>query len=124
MLKKTLEDRLVNGDAEFEQVFGVSPQAVEPTAEQIASARRLHLSEGEVKKGLGKLVLTVVELLRELLERQAIRRIEGGSLAEEQVERLGLTFMQLAQEIETLKEHFGLSDEELNLDLGPLGKLL
>jgi hypothetical protein len=85
---------------------------------------RLELREGQVKKGLGKLVLTLVELLRELLERQALRRIDGGGLTEGQVENLGLTLMQLAQEVQRLKGVFDLTDEELNLDLGPLGKLL
>jgi hypothetical protein len=65
-----------------------------------------------------------VELLRELLERQAIRRMEAGSLSEDEAERLGTTFMQLSAETERLKEEFGLKDEDLNVDLGPLGRLL
>jgi hypothetical protein len=91
---------------------------------QTPSARRLRLDQDQVKKGLGKLVLTLVELLRELLERQAIRRIEAGSLTEAEIERLGTAFMQLSDQMKKLKKEFGLEDEELNLDLGPLGKLL
>jgi hypothetical protein len=93
-----------------------------PAATQ--AARRISLKQDDVKNGLGKLVLTLLELIRELLERQAIRRMEAGSLTDEEVERLGTTFMQLAQEMERLKRDFGLKDEDLNLDLGPLGKLL
>ncbi len=70
-----------------------------------------------------RLVLTLVELIRELLERQALRRIDGGSLTEGEVERLGETFLRLAEEIEKLREYFGFTDEDLNLNLGPLGKL-
>jgi hypothetical protein len=77
-----------------------------------------------MRKGLGQLVLTLVELIRQLLEKQALRRIEGGSLSEEEIERLGLTFLRLGEEMEWLKKEFGLTDAELNLDLGPLGKLL
>lgn len=78
----------------------------------------------DVKKGLGKLVLTVVELLRDLLERQAIRRMDAGSLSDDEIERLGATFLQLSQQMELLKTAFGLEGEDLNIDLGPLGKLL
>jgi uncharacterized protein YgbK (DUF1537 family) len=85
---------------------------------------RIKLDPDNVKNGLGQLVLTVVELVRQLLERQAIRRMEGGSLSEAEVEKLGITFMRLSDEIERLKGQFGLEDEDLNLDLGPLGKLL
>ena len=85
---------------------------------------RITLNPDDVRNGLGKLVLTVIELLRELLERQALRRIEGGSLTAAEVERLGTTFMRLAEEMQRLKCEFGLQDEELNLDLGPLGQLL
>jgi hypothetical protein len=85
---------------------------------------RIELQPDDVKNGLGKLVLTLVELLRELLERQAIRRIEGGSLTDAQIERLGTTFMRLADEMDRLKRQFGLRDDDLNLDLGPLGSLL
>ena len=70
-----------------------------------------------------QLVLTLVELLRELLERQALRRIDGGSLTPEEIERLGLTFLRLSEEMDRLKQQFGLTDEDLNLDLGPLGTL-
>jgi len=85
---------------------------------------RIELRQDDVKNGLGKLVLTIVELLRELLERQAIRRMEAGSLTEAEVERLGATFIQLGEEVKRLKREFGLEDEDLNIDLGPLGKLL
>jgi hypothetical protein len=76
------------------------------------------------KNGLGKLVLTLMKVLHELLQRQALRRIQGGALTPAQVERLGVTLMNQAREIERLRESFGLPEEELNLDLGPLGKLL
>lgn len=85
---------------------------------------RISLDPENVKKGLGQLVLTVVELLRQLLERQALRRIESGSLTEQEIERLGLTFLKLYEQMNWLKKEFGLTDEDLNLDLGPLGKLL
>ena len=77
-----------------------------------------------MKNGLGQLVLTVVKLLHELLERQALRRIDAGSLSEEQIERLGFTLMRQAEEIDRLRKEFKLEEEDLNLDLGPLGKLL
>ena len=75
------------------------------------------------RNGLMQLVLTLVELIRELLERQALRRIDGGSLTAEEIERLGLTFLRLSEEMDRLKRQFGLTDDDLNLDLGPLGKL-
>jgi hypothetical protein len=87
-------------------------------------APRLNLEGNQTKNGLGQLVLTLVKVLHELLERQAIRRVEAGSLSAEQVERLGLALMQQSQEIERLRQEFGLEEEDLNLDLGPLGKLL
>jgi hypothetical protein len=85
---------------------------------------RLNFDVHDAKNGLGQLVLTLVKLLHELLERQAIRRVEMGSLSEQQIERLGLTLMRQAEEIERLRKEFGLEEEDLNLDLGPLGRLL
>jgi hypothetical protein len=85
---------------------------------------RVNADPENLEKGLAQLVLTVVELLRQLMERQAIRRIEGGTLDDEEVERLGRTFLALANRMEELKDVFGLSDEDLNLDLGPLGNLM
>jgi len=87
------------------------------------SAGRLDLDADKVKNGLGQLVLTLVKLLHELLERQAIRRIDSGSLSDAQSERLGLTLMKQAEEIDRLRQEFGLDEDDLNLDLGPLGKL-
>ncbi|MFI1396651.1 gas vesicle protein K [Streptomyces sp. NPDC020681] len=77
-----------------------------------------------VERGLAGLVLTIVELLRQLMERQALRRIEDGGLSDEQIESLGLTLMALEDRVEELREHFGLSPDDLNIDLGPLGPLL
>jgi len=85
---------------------------------------RINLDQDKVKNSLGQLVLTLVKLLHELLERQSIRRIEEGSLTEDQIERLGLTLMKQAAEIDRLRQEFGLEEEDLNLDLGPLGQLL
>jgi len=76
------------------------------------------------KNGLGQLVLTLMKVLHELLKRQALRRIQGGALTPAQIERLGVTLMHQAREIERLRKDFGLPEEDLNLDLGPLGKLL
>ena len=85
---------------------------------------RIDADPESVEKGLVTLVLTLVELLRQLMERQALRRMEGGSLTDDQIERLGETFLLLEQRMGELKEQFGLRDEALNLDLGPLGRLL
>lgn len=89
-----------------------------------AQRPRINLDPDSVKNGLGQLVLTLIKLLHELLERQAIRRIEGGTLSSSQIEKLGLTLMNQAREIEKLRKEFGLEEKDLNLDLGPLGKLL
>jgi hypothetical protein len=78
----------------------------------------------DVARGLAQLVLTVIELLRQLMERQAVRRVEAGGLSDEEVERLGQALMALEQRMEELKQDFGLTDEDLNLNLGPLGNLL
>ena len=106
----------------------VESQAMEQFAQVMSrttlSTPKMAINPDNVKNGLGKLVLTIVELLRQLLERQAIRRIDDGSLTDAEVERLGVTFMRLAEQMERLKEMFDLKDEDLNIDLGPLGKLL
>jgi hypothetical protein len=89
-----------------------------------ALSRRINADPEGVEKGLAQLVLTIVELLRQLMERQALRRIDGGTLSEEEVERLGRTFMELDKRMEQLRTEFGLTEEDLNLNLGPLGNLL
>lgn len=89
-----------------------------------ALSRRVDAEPENVERGLAQLVLTIVELLRQIMERQALRRVEAGNLDEETVERLGSTLMALESRMEELKETFELTDEDLNLDLGPLGRLL
>ena len=89
-----------------------------------ALTRRVNADPESVERGLAQLVLTIVELLRQLMERQALRRVDGGGLSEEQVERLGTTFMELDRRMAELTEQFGLTERDLNLDLGPLGRLL
>ncbi|HLZ68963.1 MAG TPA: gas vesicle protein GvpJ [Dehalococcoidia bacterium] len=76
------------------------------------------------EQGLARLVLALVELLRQVLERQAVRRMEGGSLPDADVERMGLALRELEQTMTAVRKAFGLSAEDLNLDLGPLGRLL
>src|SRR5947209_16781507 len=86
--------------------------------------RRVNADPEHVERGLAQLVLTVVDLLRELMERQALRRMDDGTLSDGEVERLGTAFMKLAERMEELKDEFGLSDEDLKLNLGPLGDLI
>ena len=76
------------------------------------------------ERGLASLVLTIVELLRQLMERQAIRRVEDGTVTDEQAEQLGYNLMLLDERMTELTEKFGLTREDLNIDLGPLGPLL
>lgn len=104
------------------ELFGDSAGALERL--EAAMPRRLNADPEGLEKGLAHLVLTLVELLRQLMERQALRRIEGGTVNDEEIERLGQTFMALSERIEELKRVFGLEDEELNLNLGPLGNLI
>ncbi|MDQ1024916.1 hypothetical protein QF035_002498 [Streptomyces umbrinus] len=85
---------------------------------------RLDLDPDTVERDLVKLVLTVVELLRQLMERQALRRFDTGDLSEDQEERIGLTLMLLDDRMAELRDRYGLRPEDLNLDLGPLGPLL
>jgi hypothetical protein len=84
----------------------------------------LNLQPDQVKNGIAQLVLTLVKLLHELLEKQAIRRVQAGDLDPMEVERLGTTLMKQADEIDRLRRAFNLDEADLNLDLGPLGRLL
>lgn len=85
---------------------------------------RININSESIEQGLAKLVLTLIEFIRRLLEKQAIRRLEAGDLSSEQVENLGLALMKLEQKMHELKGQFGLTDEDLNLDLGPVGRLI
>lgn len=89
-----------------------------------ATPQRIECNPENIEQGLAKLVLGLMELLRRLLERQAIRRMEGGSLSDPQVEEMGLALMKLEAKVNELAAQFGLTPKDLNLDLGPLGNLL
>jgi hypothetical protein len=97
----------------------------EAALEALARAlpERINADPDKVEQGLARLVLTLIELLRKVLEHQAIRRMDGGSLSEAEVERLGLALLKLSERMEQLKETFDLKDEDLSIDLGPLGRL-
>lgn len=97
--------------------------AAELSAVARALPERINADPERVEQGLARLVLTVIELLREVLEHQAVRRMDGGTLSEEQVEQLGLGLLKLNHRMDELKGIFGLTDEDLNIDLGPLGRL-
>jgi Gas vesicle protein K len=84
---------------------------------------RINADPERVEQGLARLVLTVIEVVRKVLEHQAVRRMDGGGLTAEEVERLGLTLLKLDERMQQLKGAFGLTDEDLEIDLGPLGRL-
>ena len=86
--------------------------------------QRLETDPESVQRDLLRLVLTIVELVRQLMEKQALRRVDEGSLTDDQIEALGTGLMHLEQAMRELRERYGLTQEDLNLDLGPLGSLL
>ena len=85
---------------------------------------KLKLTPDNADSGLAKLILTLVELIRKLVEKQAMRRVDGGSLTDEEIERLGETLWRLEMKKDELKKHFNLTDRDLNNNLGPLGDLM
>lgn len=111
-------DKLLSASGDLHRITG--------ELEHVGDAfpRRVNADPEKVERGLAQLVLTLVELLRQLMERQALRRMETGTLSNEQLDRLGETFMKLDERMQELKAEFGLEDRDLNLNLGPLGDLL
>jgi hypothetical protein len=89
-----------------------------------AGSARWNADPTDVQRSVAKLVLTLMEFLRKLLERQAIRRMETGTLTDAEVEAVGLALMRLEETLRTMGERFGLTPDELNIDLGPLGRLI
>lgn len=106
-----MADELGELRRELERVRGLLPD-------------RVNVDPEGVEQGLAKLVLTLVEFLRQLLERQAIRRMDGGTLTDDEIERVGVALMRLEAKVKEMAEVFGLDPEDLNLGLGPIGKLL
>ncbi len=106
-----------------------APVDLDPVARELerVAARvptRVDADPERVEKGLAQLVLTLIDFLRRLMESQALRRMEEGTLTDEEIERMGTTFMRLEARMEELKRQFGLEDEDLNLNLGPLGDMM
>jgi hypothetical protein len=89
-----------------------------------ALPRRIDATADDIDAGVARLVLTLVEFLRQVLEHQAVRRMEGGSLSDEEIEQIGLALMRLQERLEEIKGVFGIEGDDLNIDLGPLGRLL
>ena len=102
-----------------------SAEAFEAELRNVARAlpERINADPERVENGLARLALTLIELLRQVLEHQAVRRMDGGTLSDEEVERLGLALLRLNERMQELKVIFNLTDEDLNIDLGPLGRL-
>jgi hypothetical protein len=104
----------------------VQPERLAAALREIAPALpdRIDASPEDIEAGVAKLVLTLVEFLRQVLEHQAVQRMEGGSLSDEEIERLGLALFRLQERMQEIKSIFGIDDEDLNIDLGPLGRLI
>lgn len=96
---------------ELQQIRGALPE-------------RINIDPEGIEQGLAQLVLTLIEFLRQVLERQAVRRMEGGTLSDEEVERVGLALMKLEEKVHELADQFGLRPSDLNINLGPLGDLV
>jgi hypothetical protein len=112
------EDRVMTALAAPEQA---PPVALETVAETLPP--RVDADPDKMENGLAKLVLTLIEVLRKVLEHQAVRRMEGGNLSAEEIERLGVALLRLNDRMQDMKGIFGLGDEDLQIDLGPLGTL-
>jgi hypothetical protein len=106
-----VDDEIGELRRELERVRGLLPD-------------RVNVDPEGVEQGLAKLVLTLVEFLRQLLERQAIRRMDGGTLTDDEIEGVGVALMRLEAKVREMAVAFGLDPDDLNLGLGPIGKLL
>jgi hypothetical protein len=84
---------------------------------------RINADPERVEQGLARLVLTLIEVVRKVLEHQAVRRMDGGDLSAEEIERLGVALLKLDERMQQMKGAFGLTDEDLQIDLGPLGRV-
>lgn len=119
-------DEVAEAAARAFRLLPAAPRDLHPPAGKgsRSPARRISSDRDTVERDLMKLVLTLVELLRQLMERQALHRVDQGDLSDEQEERLGATLMLLHDRMSDLCAQYGLTMEDLNLDLGPLGTLL
>lgn len=117
-------DELADAAAQAFRLLPAGPRDTPAEGRPSSPARRITADPDTVERDLVRLVLTLVELLRQLMERQALRRVDAGDLTEEQEERLGTTLMLLHDRMTRLCARYDLTMEDLNLDLGPLGPLL
>lgn len=104
----------------------IDPDLIREELDELVRAlpKRLDASPDDLDVGLARLVLTLIEFLRRVLEHQAVRRLEAGTLTEDEEERLGLALMRLEERMVEMRQKLGLDEEDLQVDLGPLGKLL
>jgi hypothetical protein len=114
----TMESQVVDS---LEAPAGAPVTPLESVAENLP--QRLNTDPDKVENGLAKLVLTLIEVLRKVLEHQAVRRMEGGHLSDAEIEKLGVALLRLNDRMQDMKGIFGLTDDDLQIDLGPLGKL-
>jgi len=114
------EKELTSEDIEYIERLQREIKKTEENIPKIINAN----SPRETEQGLAKLILTLVELIRKLMEKEAFRRVKKGSLSSAEVQKLGLSLKAVKRKIEEIKLIFGIEDEELNLDLGPLGNLM
>jgi len=117
------QDMDINKTGNGEAIERTLPSLIDYGLDQVIKPKT-NIDPKNVEKGLIKLVLTLVELIRKLMEKQAVRRMESGFLTAVEVERMGTAFLLLDKKMEQLKKTFALKDEDLNLDLGPLGELM
>jgi hypothetical protein len=112
---------------EIEELEALREEIERRTAEAVATAEdtpRWNADPEDVQRSVARLVLSLVEFLRKLMERQTIRRMEADTLTPEEVENLGLALMRLEETVHDMASRFGIDPADLNLDLGPLGKLI
>jgi hypothetical protein len=114
----TMESQVVDS---LEAPADAAVTPLESVAENLP--QRLNTDPDKVENGLAKLVLTLIEVLRKVLEHQAVRRMEGGHLSDAEIEKLGVALLRLNDRMQDMKGIFGLTDDDLQIDLGPLGRL-
>ena len=127
--KPKVRDRKLKAGRRAQVATAAAAKQIDAIRRQIETAARAgpprwNANPDDVRQAVLKLVLTLVELIRQLLERQAIRRMEAGTLSDDETERVGLALMRLQETIADLAKQFDIDPGELNLDLGPVGKLL